>query len=129
MSPDELKYTKEHEWLRVDGEHATVGITDHAQDELGDVVFVELPAIGDKIDMDEPFGNVESVKAVSELFMPLTGVVLKVNAALDEVPELVNDDPYGKGWMVRIQIEDPSEMDALLSSEEYDDYISNGEPD
>ncbi len=129
MSPDELKYTKEHEWLRVDGEHATVGITDHAQDELGDVVFVELPAIGDKIDMDEPFGNVESVKAVSELFMPLTGVVLKVNAALDEVPELVNDDPYGKGWMVRIQIDDPSEMDALLSSEEYDDYISNGESD
>ena len=129
MSPDELKYTKEHEWLRVDGEHATVGITDHAQDELGDVVFVELPAIGDKIDMDEPFGNVESVKAVSELFMPLTGVVLKVNTALEEVPELVNDDPYGNGWMVRIRIDDPSEMDTLLSSEEYDDYISNGESD
>ena len=129
MSPDELKYTKEHEWVRVDGENATVGITDHAQDELGDVVFVELPAIGDKIDMDEPFGNVESVKAVSELFMPLTGVVLKVNTALEEVPELVNDDPYGKGWMVRIRIEDPSEMDALLSSEEYDDYMSNGELD
>ncbi len=129
MSPDELKYTKEHEWVRVDGENATIGITDHAQDELGDVVFVELPAIGDKIDLDEPFGNVESVKAVSELFMPLTGVVLKVNTALEEVPELVNDDPYGKGWMVRIRIEDPSEMDALLSSEEYDDYISNGEPD
>ena len=107
MSPDELKYTKEHEWLRVDGEHATVGITDHAQDELGDVVFVELPAIGDKIDMDEPFGNVESVKAVSELFMPLTGVVLKVNTALEEVPELVNDDPYGKGWMVRIRDRGP----------------------
>ena len=129
MSPDELQYTKEHEWIRVDGENATVGITDHAQDELGDVVFVELPAIGDKIDIDEPFGNVESVKSVSELFMPLTGVVLKVNTALEEVPELVNDDPYGKGWMVRIRIEDPSEMDALLSSEEYDDYISNGEPD
>ena len=129
MSPDELKYTKEHEWVRVDGENATIGITDHAQDELGDVVFVELPAIGDKIDMDEPFGNVESVKAVSELFMPLTGVVLKVNTALEEVPELVNDDPYGKGWMVRIRIEDPSEMDALLSSEEYDDYMSNGELD
>ncbi len=129
MSPDELQYTKEHEWVRVDGENATIGITDHAQDELGDVVFVELPAIGDKIDLDEPFGNVESVKAVSELFMPLTGVVLKVNTALEEVPELVNDDPYGKGWMVRIRIEDPSEMDALLSSEEYDDYISNGEPD
>ena len=129
MSPDELQYTKEHEWVRVDGENATIGITDHAQDELGDVVFVELPAIGNKIDLDEPFGNVESVKAVSELFMPLTGVVLKVNTALEEVPELVNDDPYGKGWMVRIRIEDPSEMDALLSSEEYDDYISNGEPD
>ncbi len=129
MSPDELKYTKEHEWVRVDGENATVGITDHAQDELGDVVFVELPAIGDKIGMDEPFGNVESVKAVSELFMPLTGVVLKVNTALEEVPEPVNDDPYGKGWMVRIRIEAPSEMDALLSSEEYDDYISNGDPD
>lgn len=129
MSPDELQYTKEHEWVRVDGENATVGITDHAQDELGDVVFVELPAIGDKIDIDEPFGNVESVKSVSELFMPLTGVVLKVNTSLEEVPELVNDDPYGQGWMVRIRIEDPSEMDALLSSEEYDDYISNGEPD
>lgn len=128
MSPDDLLYTKEHEWVRIDGEQATIGITEHAQNELGDVVFVELPKVGESVDADEAFGNVESVKAVSELFMPLTGEVLKVNGALEDSPELVNDDPYGKGWMIRVRIADRSEIDELLGPDDYDEYISKGDP-
>jgi glycine cleavage system H protein len=128
MSPDDLLYTKEHEWVRVDGDKATIGITAHAQDELGDVVFVELPNVGDTVEANEPFGSVESVKAVSELFMPVSGEVIKINPGLEDAPELVNSDPYGKGWMIRITIRDPSEIEELLSAEDYDEYIALGEP-
>jgi glycine cleavage system H protein len=126
MSPDDLQYTKEHEWVRIEDNEATIGVTDHAQDELGDVVFVELPKVGDSIEANESFGNVESVKSVSELFMPLTGEVLEVNTDLDESPELVNDSPYDKGWMMRIQIKKTSEIDDLLSSSDYEEFVSKG---
>ena len=126
MSPKNLQYTKGHEWIRVDGDEATIGITEHAQDELGDIVFVELPKVGDSIDRNRGFGNVESVKAVSELFMPLTGEVVNVNRTLEDSPELVNGDPYGNGWMVRIRIKNQSELDDLLSADDYDEYISKG---
>jgi glycine cleavage system H protein len=122
-TPEDLTYTKDHVWVRVKGEKATVGITDHAQQQLGDVVYVELPKVGDKFETSEPFGSVESVKAVSEIYMPLSGNVVEVNDALNDSPELVNEDPYGDGWMIRIKIENPSQVDALLTSIEYEDYI------
>ena len=122
-TPEDLTYTKDHEWVRVKGEEATVGITDHAQQQLGDVVYVELPKVGDKFETSEPFGSVESVKAVSEIYMPLSGNVVEVNDALNDSPELVNEDPYGDGWMIRIKIENLSQVDALLTSIEYEDYI------
>ena len=122
-TPEDLSYTKDHEWVRVKGEEATVGITDHAQNQLGDVVYVELPKVGDKFEASEPFGSVESVKAVSEIYMPLSGSVLRVNEALNDSPELVNEDPYGDGWMITIKIENPSQVDGLLSAIEYEDYI------
>ncbi|HVF91556.1 MAG TPA: glycine cleavage system protein GcvH [Blastocatellia bacterium] len=122
-TPEELSYTKDHEWVRVKGEQATVGITDHAQKELGDVVYVELPKMGDKFESAEPFGSVESVKAVSEIYMPLSGTVVEVNGALNDTPEKVNEDPYGEGWMVVLQLENPSQVDALLTAAEYEDYI------
>jgi glycine cleavage system H protein len=126
MSPNDLQFTKDHEWIRVDGDEATIGITEHAQDELGDIVFVELPSVGGAIDANRGFGNVESVKAVSELFMPLTGEVLDVNSALEDSPELVNQDPYGKGWMIRIRIKNPPELADLLSADDYDETIAQG---
>lgn len=122
-TPEDLTYTKDHEWVRVKGEEATVGITDHAQQQLGDVVYVELPKVGDKFETSEPFGSVESVKAVSEIYMPLSGNVVEVNDALNDSPELVNEDPYGDGWMIRTKIDNPSQVDALLTSVEYEDYI------
>ena len=122
-TPEDLTYTKDHEWVRVKGEEATVGITDHAQQQLGDVVYVELPKVGDKFETSEPFGSVESVKAVSEIYMPLSGNVVEVNDTLNDSPELVNEDPYGDGWMIRIKIENLSQVDALLTSIEYEDYI------
>jgi len=122
-TPEDLTYTKDHEWVRVKGEEATVGITDHAQQQLGDVVYVELPKVGDKFETSEPFGSVESVKAVSEIYMPLSGNVVEINDALNDSPELVNEDPYGDGWMIRIKIENSSQVDALLTSIEYEDYI------
>ena len=122
-TPEDLSYTKDHEWVRVKGEEATVGITDHAQQQLGDIVYVELPKVGDKFETSEPFGSVESVKAVSEIFMPLSGTVAQVNDALNDSPELVNEDPYGDGWMIRIKIDNPSQVDALLTSIAYEDYI------
>ncbi|MEW6206843.1 MAG: glycine cleavage system protein GcvH [Acidobacteriota bacterium] len=122
-TPEELSYTKDHEWVRVKGNLATVGITDHAQSQLGDVVYVELPKVGDKFESGEPFGSVESVKAVSEIYMPLGGEVTEVNAALADSPELVNEDPYGKGWMIELKIADSSEIDGLLSAAEYEDYL------
>ncbi|HMG32533.1 MAG TPA: glycine cleavage system protein GcvH [Blastocatellia bacterium] len=122
-TPEDLSYTKDHEWVRVKGGDATVGITDHAQNQLGDVVYVELPKIGDKFDAADPFGSVESVKAVSEIYMPVSGSVIEVNSSLNDAPEKVNTDPYGEGWMIRIKIDNPAEVDALLSAAEYEDYI------
>ena len=122
-TPEDLSYTKDHEWVRVKGDEATVGITDHAQNQLGDVVYVELPKIGDKFESSEPFGSVESVKAVSEIYMPLGGSVIGVNESLNDSPEQVNEDPYGEGWMIRIKIDNPSQVDALLTAVEYEDYI------
>ena len=122
-TPEDLSYTKDHEWVRTKGDQATVGITDHAQHQLGDVVYVELPKVGDKFEVSEPFGSVESVKAVSEVYMPLAGSVVEVNESLNDSPEQVNEDPYGDGWMIRIKIDNPSQLDALLTSIEYEDYI------
>lgn len=122
-TPEDLNYTKDHEWVRVKGSEATVGITDHAQNELGDVVYVELPKVGDKFEASEPFGSVESVKAVSEIYMPVSGSVIEVNDNLNDSPEQVNEDPYGDGWMIRIKIDNPAQVDALLTSIEYEDYI------
>jgi glycine cleavage system H protein len=122
-TPEELSYSKDHEWVRVKGEQATVGITDYAQLELGDVVFVELPKVGDKFKSGEPLGSVESVKAVSEVYIPVSGTVVEVNNSLNDTPEKVNEDPYGEGWMIVLQLENPSEVDALLTAVEYEDYI------
>ncbi|MBI2912882.1 MAG: glycine cleavage system protein GcvH [Chloroflexi bacterium] len=125
-SPPDLMYTKEHEWVRVDAEVATVGITEYAQDQLGDIVYVDLPAVGAEVSQLQKFGEIESVKAVSELFSPLSGEVVEANVALAEKPELVNESPYGEGWMIRVRLSDPSEPDGLLSAQEYDDYIAQG---
>lgn len=125
MNPEDLKYTKEHEWIRIDSDSATVGITAHAGSELGEVVYVELPTPGDKFDANEAFGTVESVKAVSELFMPVSCEVTQVNETLADTPEHVNDDPFGKGWMVTIRLSDESELKDLLSAEDYNDYIAD----
>ena len=123
--PDGLHYSKDHEWLRVEGEVGTVGITDHAQNSLGDVVYVELPKVGDSFGGHESFGSVESVKAVSELFLPVGGEVTEVNESLQDEPEKVNSDPYGEGWMVRIRVSDPSQVDGLLSPKEYEDFVQS----
>jgi len=125
-SPVELKYTKEHEWVRLDGDVGTVGITDYAQDQLGDIVFVELPAAGKAVQQMEKFGEIESVKAVSELYSPVTGEVVEANGALASSPERVNDDPYGDGWMLRIHLSDAGEIEKLLSAQDYDDFIAQG---
>ncbi len=117
--PETLKYTKDHEWILVNGDTGTVGITDHAQGELGDVVFVELPAAGKNVKQHESFGTIEAVKAVSDLYSPVSGTVTEINTSLQSNPELVNQDPYGKGWMLKIKIADPKEVSALLSSKDY----------
>lgn len=121
--PDDLLYTKDHEWVLVEGSSATIGITDHAQDALGDVVFVELPSPDESFSARDVFGSVESVKAVSEIYMPVSGVVATVNEALEDTPELVNSDPYGEGWMVQIRIEDSAELDDLMSAEDYQKFL------
>jgi len=123
--PEQLSYTKDHEWVRVKGDNATIGITDHAQHQLGDVVYVELPKAGDKFEAAEPFGSVESVKAVSEIYMPVGGTVVEVNDTLNDSPEKVNEDPYGTGWMVVLKMSEPAQVDGLLSSIEYEDYIKS----
>jgi glycine cleavage system H protein len=120
--PEELHYSKDHEWIRVDGDTGIVGITDHAQNSLGDVVYVELPRVGDSVTAHEAFGSVESVKAVSEIFTPVSGQVTEVNESLQDDPEKVNNDPYGDGWMVRIKMSNPGEVDGLLSAAEYEDF-------
>src|SRR5437867_11598403 len=115
MKSDDLLYTKEHEWLQINGDTGTIGISDHAQRELGDIVYVELPKAGDKFDSGEAFGNVESVKAVSELFIPVSGEVVEVNQSLDAAPEKINQDPYGTGWMIRIRLRNKFETTDLMS--------------
>lgn len=117
--PSDLRYTAEHEWVRLDGDLAVIGITDHAQQQLGDVVYVDLPAPGAEVEEGQPFGEVESTKSVSDLFAPVTGTVESRNDALDDRPELVNSDPYGDGWMVAIRMSDPSQADDLLDAEAY----------
>jgi glycine cleavage system H protein len=117
--PGELKYTKDHEWIRIEGNLAYAGVTDFAQGELGDVVFVEIETVGETLKKEDVFGTIEAVKTVSDLFMPMSGEILEVNPLLEESPEVVNKDPYGKGWMVKIKLSDPSEADELLSAEKY----------
>ena len=121
--PTELKYTKDHEWVKIDGEIATIGITDFAQQELGDIVYIEIESIGETLDAEEVFGTVEAVKTVSDLFMPLSGEVLEFNAALEDTPESVNDDPYKSGWMIKVKIEDPSQISDLLDFDAYKQLI------
>ncbi len=121
--PANLKYTEEHEWILMEGKLGKIGITDHAQDELGDVVYVELPEVGDKVVSGETFGSVESVKAASDLFAPVSGTVVEVNEALNDSPELVNKSPYDDGWMIVVEVEDESELADLLTPEEYAEQV------
>ncbi len=121
--PQSLKYTKEHEWVREDGGIVTVGITDHAQGELGDIIFVEFPEIGQEIERDEPFGAIEAVKTVADLFAPISGTVTEINEKLDDSPESVNQDPYGDGWMVKVSVSEADELDNLMSSDQYREMI------
>jgi glycine cleavage system H protein len=125
-APSDLRYTRDHEWIRVDGDQATVGITQYAADQLGDIVFVELPDAGRDLEEAKPFGVVESVKAVSDLFAPISGAVTSTNDALANEPELVNRDPYGAGWMVRMTVADPTQLDDLLDGEGYDELVAAG---
>jgi glycine cleavage system H protein len=124
MVPGDLRYTKDHEWIRVEGDEAVVGITQFAADQLGDIVFVELPAAGRTLDRHATFGVVESVKAVSDLFAPVAGEVIGANDALAGSPELVNGDPYGEGWMVRLRLTDPAQVEALLDAEAYEQLVA-----
>jgi len=117
--PGDLKYTKEHEWVLVEDNVAIVGITDFAQDQLGDIVFVELPAIGDKVSKEDAFGVVESVKAVSDIYAPVSGTVVEVNEDLPESPEVVNEDPYGDGWLIKVKVSDPADLEDLMDNDEY----------
>jgi glycine cleavage system H protein len=120
--PENLQYSKDHEWISVEGDIGTIGITDHAQNSLGDVVYVELPKVGDTFEAHESFGSVESVKAVSEIFTPVGGEVIEVNESLQDEPEHVNTDPYGAAWMIRVRMKNPGEVDSLLSAAEYEDF-------
>lgn len=122
--PNELKYTKDHEWVRLEGNVATVGITEYAQDQLGDIVYVDIESLDDSVEAGETFGSVEAVKTVADLYMPVTGTVIEANAALDDQPELVNQDPYGEGWMVKVEVEDVAAVADLLSAEAYQALIS-----
>jgi glycine cleavage system H protein len=121
--PANLKYTKDHEWVSIDGDVATVGITDFAQKELGDIVYVEVETLDQTLDKDEVFGTVEAVKTVSDLFLPLTGEIIEFNEALESAPESVNSDPYGAGWMIKVKVSDLAEVDSLLSSDAYKELI------
>jgi len=122
--PEDCLFSKQHEWVKVNGDTATVGITDYAQKELGDVVFVELPKVGDTFETNEPFGNVESVKAVSEVFCPVAGEVLEVNQELVNTPEWVNTDPYGDDWFIKLKVTNPEELKELFNSQEYEEYVA-----
>ncbi len=122
--PADLKYTKDHEWIRLDGNEAYIGITDYAQSELGEIVYVDITTEGETVAKEEVFGTIEAVKTVSDLFMPVSGEVLEVNAALEDKPELVNEDAYGKGWLIRIAVSDTAELGELLSAAEYEQFIA-----
>jgi len=123
--PEELSYTEEHEWVKLDGNIATVGITDFAQSELGDIVYIEIDSLDSEINSNDVFGTVEAVKTVSDLFMPVNGKVIEVNTLLDDAPEIVNDDPYGQGWIIKIEVSNPNDLDNLMSSENYRNLIDN----
>jgi glycine cleavage system H protein len=127
--PDGLKYSKEHEWVLVEGNTATIGITEYAQEELGDIVYVELPEVGEKIVKDDPFGAVESVKAVSDVYAPVGGTVLEINDMLPDNPETINDDPYGDGWMIRVELADKDDLKDLMDAEEYSEYVEQQKAD
>lgn len=122
--PSELKYTKDHEWIKIEGEIATIGITDFAQGELGDIVYVEVETLDETLDVEEVFGTVEAVKTVSDLFLPLSGEIVEFNEGLEDEPENVNTDPYGKGWMIKLKFSDASQIDDLLSADDYKALIS-----
>ena len=121
--PAELKYTKDHEWVRVEGDVAVVGVTDYAQGELGDIVYIEIETEGDNLDQEEVFGTVEAVKTVSDLFMPISGEIVEVNSSLSDAPETVNTDPYGNGWMIKIKMSDTSELDSLMTADQYKEHV------
>lgn len=123
--PENLRYSKDHEWVRVDGDVAAIGITDYAQHALGDVVYIDMPRVGDKLGAHEAFGSVESVKAVSEIFTPIAGEIVEVNENLNDTPEAVNSDPYGDAWMIKVKMDNPGEADAMLSADEYEEYLSS----
>ena len=127
--PADRKYTKDHEWIRVNGETGEIGITDYAQQQLGDVVYVELPEVGEKVVKDDPFGAVESVKAVSDVYAPVGGTVLEVNDVLPDNPETINDDPYGDGWMIRVEMTDEEDLKDLMTAEEYAEYVEQQKED
>jgi glycine cleavage system H protein len=125
VNPADLRYDKEHEWVRVEGDAAFIGISDFAQDQLGEVVYVDLPTAGDELIAGETFGEIESVKSVSELYAPVTGTVLEVNQDVDDSPETINSDPYGVGWMIKVSLADPSQLDGLMSADEYEAFVSS----
>lgn len=125
MNPADLRYDKEHEWVRVDGDTATVGISDFAQDQLGEVVYVDLPSVGDELAAGETFGEIESVKSVSELFAPVSGTIVEINEELATSPESINSDPFGAGWMVKIALTDVGQLDNLMSAGEYESFVAN----
>jgi glycine cleavage system H protein len=122
--PADLKYTKDHEWVKLEGTTAIIGITDFAQSELGDIVYVEVETLDESLDHDEVFGTVEAVKTVSDLFLPMSGKIIELNEDLDQEPELVNSDPYGKGWMIKVEVSDPSQYDGLLDAGAYEELVS-----
>lgn len=124
MYPRDLKYDREHEWVRAEGEEAVIGISHFAQDQLGEVVFVDLPSVGEQVQAGETFGEIESVKSVSELIAPISGDITEVNDTLADTPEVVNDEPYGEGWMIKVRMADPTEVDSLMSAEEYEQFIA-----
>jgi glycine cleavage system H protein len=123
-APPGLKYSKEHEWVAAEETVATIGITDHAQEQLGEIVYIELPSIGEKVSKDDPFGVVESVKAVSDIYAPVSGTVLEVNQDLAESPEVVNEDPYGDGWLIKVRVSDPADLDDLMDNDEYEQMVA-----
>lgn len=121
--PEELKYTKEHEWIRIDGSEAVIGITDYAQGELGEIVYLDIETVGEQIEQNEVFGTIEAVKTVSDLFMPVTGEVIEFNSALEDAPELVNSDPYGDGWIIKVAVSDIAQTDTLMTAGEYKEFL------